>query len=342
MKINFKLVLNLVFGSLFFLVTIASAQSNGITVRARGVSGVENVNLRVAGSVVASWTMKTAFDNYSYTGNATGSIQVEFTNDATGRDVFVDYIYVNGETRQAENMSSNTAVYANGRCGGGGNSEAMHCNGAIQFGFTYDCLSGNCNGGTGSTTCGGYVGITFDDGPTSNTSNLVNLLKQHKLTPVTWFAWGARVAANPSLVAQMRSVGVVQNHSYTHPRMTGYSYQAVYDEMNRTNQAIQNAGSPKPTLYRPPYGETNSTIQQAAQALGLRLITWDVDSQDWNNASTSSIVNAVNRLQNGQVILMHDGIANTNNALSQIANNLRSRGLCPGRIDPGSGRAVKP
>lgn len=327
---------------LFLSATIATAQSNGITVRARGLSGTENISLRVGNSVVASWTMKTGFDNYSYTGNATGAVQVQFTNDATGRDVFVDYVYVNGETRQAENMSSNTALYANGRCGGGSNSEAMHCNGVIQFGYTYDCLSGSCGSSSSIATCGGYVGITFDDGPTSNTVNLINLLKQNGLTPVTWFAWGSRVAANPSLIAQMRSVGVVQNHSYNHPHMTGYSYQAVYDELNRANQAIQNAGSPKPTLYRPPYGETNTTIQQAAQALGMRVITWDVDSQDWNNASTSSILSAVNRLQNGQVILMHDGYANTNNAISQIAANLKSRGLCPGKIDPLSGRAVKP
>jgi peptidoglycan-N-acetylglucosamine deacetylase len=341
-----KGLVKLLICSLVLGITVVNAQTSGITVRARGVSGAETINLKVAGATVASWRLTTGFQNYSYTGTASGEIQVEYTNDASGRDTFVDYIYVNGETRQAENMSVNTALYANGRCGGGSNSESMHCNGVIRFGFTYECLSGNCSGGnTGGgtgTTCGGYVGITFDDGPTSNTSNLVNLLKQNSLTPVTWFAWGERVAANPSLVAQMRSVGVVQNHSYTHPHMTSYSYQQVYDQLNRTNQAIQNAGSPKPTLYRPPYGETNSTIQQAAQALGLQVITWDVDSQDWNNASTTSIVNAVRQLQNGQVILMHDGYANTNNAISQIAASLKSRGLCPGKIDPSTGRAVKP
>jgi GH35 family endo-1,4-beta-xylanase len=59
---------------------------------------------------------------------------VAFTNDANGRDVAVDYIIVNGETRQAEAQSYNTGFYTNGRCGGGGNSEWMHCNGAIGFG----------------------------------------------------------------------------------------------------------------------------------------------------------------------------------------------------------------
>ena len=57
-----------------------------------------------------------------------------FTNDGGGRDVQVDYIIVNGETRQSEDQSFNTGLYANGSCGGGGNSEWMHCNGAIGYG----------------------------------------------------------------------------------------------------------------------------------------------------------------------------------------------------------------
>jgi hypothetical protein len=172
---------------------------------------------------------------------------------------------------------------------------------------------------------------------------LINILKQNGLTPVTWFNQGNNVASNSSLLSAERSVGEVQNHSYSHSHMTSWTYQQVYDELNRTNQAIQNTGAPKPTLFRPPYGETNSTIQQAASALGLRLITWDVDSQDWNGASATAIANANNQLQNGQVILMHDGsYTNTNNAIAQIAANLKAKRLCPGRIDPTTGRAVAP
>jgi hypothetical protein len=124
--------------------------------------------------------------------------------------------------------------------------------------------------------------------------------------------------------------------------MSGFSSQQVINELSAANQAIQNAGAPKPTLYRAPYGELNTTIRQAAASLGLFAMTWDVDSGDWNGASTAAIVSANNQLQNGQVILMHDGYANTNNAIAQIAANLRARNLCPGRIDPSSGRAVAP
>ncbi|HTF97392.1 MAG TPA: glycoside hydrolase family 11 protein [Cellvibrio sp.] len=333
---------------------------SGVVVRARGVAGGEHINLRIGGSTVASWNLTTSFQDLSYTGTASGDIQVQYDNDSGSRDVVVDYIRVNGETRQAEDMEYNNGAYANGSCGGGGNSEFLHCNGVIGFGYTYDCFSGNCSGNTGggtgsssssgggntgggNTNCSGYVGITFDDGPGANTNTLVNLLKQNNLTPVTWFVQGNYVASNANLMSTLLSVGEVQNHSYTHPHLNTMSYQQIYDELNRTNQAIQSAGAPKPTLFRPPYGETNSNINQAAQNLSLRVITWNVDSQDWNGASAAAIANAANQLQNGQVILMHDAnYNNTNAAIPQIAANLRAKGLCAGRIDPSTGRAVAP
>jgi GH35 family endo-1,4-beta-xylanase len=100
--------------------------------------------------------------NYTASTTLTGGTTVAFTNDGTGRDVQVDYIIANGETRQAENQSSNTGLYANGRCGGGSNSEWMHCNGAIGF--------GNVGGGgpgprpaffVGNITTGGAVRSDF-------------------------------------------------------------------------------------------------------------------------------------------------------------------------------------
>jgi GH35 family endo-1,4-beta-xylanase len=112
----------------------AYAQSHSIVVRARGTAGSESITLRVDNVNVATWTLTTSFQNYTASTTLTGGTTVAFTNDATGRDVAVDYIIVNGETRQAETQSYNTGFYTNGSCGGGGYSEWLHCNGAIGFG----------------------------------------------------------------------------------------------------------------------------------------------------------------------------------------------------------------
>jgi len=124
----------------------APAPSNDpITVRAEGVSGSEHINLLVGGNVVADWTLATGMNDYTYSGGASGDVVVEYDNDASGRDVILDYVLVNGEIREAENMEYNTATYGNGSCGGGSYSETMHCSGVIGFGDTEACFSNNCN-----------------------------------------------------------------------------------------------------------------------------------------------------------------------------------------------------
>ncbi|MBO4259320.1 polysaccharide deacetylase family protein [Streptomyces griseorubiginosus] len=191
-----------------------------------------------------------------------------------------------------------------------------------------------------AATCNGYVGLTFDDGPSGNTPNLLNALRQSGLR-ATMFNEGQYAAAYPAQVRAEVSAGMwVGNHSYTHPHLTQLAPSQIDSEISRTQQAVASAGGGTPKLFRPPYGETNATVRTAEATYGLREIIWDVDSQDWNGASTDAIVQAAGRLTNGQIILMHDWPANTVAAVPRIAQGLAARGLCAGMISPQTGRAV--
>ncbi|MGW2131924.1 polysaccharide deacetylase family protein [Streptomyces coelicoflavus] len=193
-----------------------------------------------------------------------------------------------------------------------------------------------------AAACNGYVGLTFDDGPSGNTQSLLNALRQNGLR-ATMFNQGQYAAQNPSLVRAQVDAGMwVGNHSYTHPHMTQLGQAQMDSEISRTQQAIAGAGGGTPKLFRPPYGETNATLRSVEAKYGLTEVIWDVDSQDWNNASTDAIVQAVSRLGNGQVILMHDWPANTLAAIPRIAQTLAAKGLCSGMISPQTGRAVAP
>ncbi|GIE75182.1 acetylxylan esterase [Actinoplanes philippinensis] len=194
-----------------------------------------------------------------------------------------------------------------------------------------------------AAACNGYVGLTFDDGPSaSNTRTLLTALRNNGLR-ATMFNTGQNAAANAALVKAQVDAGMwVGNHSYTHPHLTQQSQATIDSEISRTQSAIAAGGGGTPKLFRPPYGETNATLRSVEQKYGLTEIIWDVDSADWNNASTDAIVNAAGRLTNGQVILMHDWPANTVAAIPRIAQGLASRGLCAGMISPATGRAVAP
>ncbi|MGW2473242.1 polysaccharide deacetylase family protein [Streptomyces sp. NPDC001665] len=194
-----------------------------------------------------------------------------------------------------------------------------------------------------AAACNGYVGLTFDDGPSNDhTPALLNALKQNGLR-ATMFNEGQFAASYPAQVKAQVDAGMwVGNHSYTHPHLTQQSQAQIDSELSRTQQAIAAAGGGTPKLFRPPYGETNATLKAVEAKYGLREVIWDVDSQDWNGASTDAIVQAVSRLTDGQVILMHEWPANTLAAIPRIAQSLASRGLCSGMISPQTGRAVAP
>lgn len=135
--------------------------NNSITVRATGTTGVESITLRVGDTDVQSWTLSTFMMDYTATTNLTGDIHVVFANDNDAdADVQVDYVIVNGVTRQAEEQSENTGAWGNNQCGGGSNSEWLHCNGYINFGSvsgegnSSSSSSSSVGSGLGSAGCG--------------------------------------------------------------------------------------------------------------------------------------------------------------------------------------------
>ncbi|MBN2444562.1 MAG: polysaccharide deacetylase family protein [Spirochaetales bacterium] len=304
--------------------------SGNITVRARGTMGGENLEIQVNGTAVATYSMSTSYADYS--ANGTGTIRVAFTNDdqlETGMDIQVDSATINGTIYQAEDQVTNTGVYMNGACGGE-YSEWLHCNGYIEF-YTGSSTPAPTTAPTtppGSSECSGSNGnvyLTFDDGPTGNAQSLCNSLTSAGACKATMFVIGQNMPGNSS--AYKNAGFSVQNHSQTHSHMGSWGYQQVYNDLNQCNQAIMNAGFPKPRVIRLPYLESSSTIQSACSDLGLQIISPSIDPQDWNGASTQSIINSCNNLSAGQNPLLHENQANTLAAITTIVQNLKNRNL---------------
>ncbi|MFC7586540.1 polysaccharide deacetylase family protein [Nonomuraea antimicrobica] len=133
--------------------------------------------------------------------------------------------------------------------------------------------------GRRAAACGGYVGLTFDDGPNpGNTANLLNALTSNGLR-ATMFNTGQNAQNNQALVRAQRDAGMwIGNHSWSHPRLTQLGSAQMASELQRTQQVVQQATGVAPRLFRPPYGETNATLRSVAQQLGLTEVLWDVDS----------------------------------------------------------------
>jgi len=143
---------------------------------------------------------------------------------------------------------------------------------------------------------------------------------------------GSQAAAYPDLVRQDYQQGnSVGNHSWSHPDLLQLTTAQVRFQLQTTSNAIQAATGVKPTLFRPPYGNTNSVIQSIASSLGLSTILWSVDPRDWSRPGISVIVSRVlNSTHNGSIILLHEGggdRSQTMAALPTIISTLKQRGF---------------
>ncbi|PWK47600.1 polysaccharide deacetylase family protein [Actinoplanes xinjiangensis] len=196
---------------------------------------------------------------------------------------------------------------------------------------------------TAGRACAGYVGLTFDDGPTpGNTATLLDALQRARLR-ATMFNTGQNVEAHPELAKAQVAAGMwIGNHSWDHPFMTRLPEAGQADQISRTQDTIRRVTGVTPALFRPPYLDTDDALRAVEKRFGLTEINADVDAKDWGDASVDEIVSAVGRLRDGDVILMHDWPPNTVAAIPRIAATLRERGLCAGKISPVTGRAVAP
>lgn len=79
--------------------------------------------------------------------------------------------------------------------------------------------------------------------------------------------------------------------------------------MNKVEQAFVNIIGKKPTYMRPPYLATGGNVLPTMKSLGYRVITDDVDSQDWNGytpAQSEAVFLAAGPSGNGHIPLMHE------------------------------------
>jgi peptidoglycan/xylan/chitin deacetylase (PgdA/CDA1 family) len=102
------------------------------------------------------------------------------------------------------------------------------------------------------------LALTFDDGPSVFTNELLDSLSRHNIR-ATFFVVGSRVPHHRDVMERMMREGhVVANHSYTHARL-GRRYandpELLISQIGKTNEAITPYVRPGQGLYfRAPYG----------------------------------------------------------------------------------------
>ena len=119
----------------------------------------------------------------------------------------------------------------------------------------------------------------------------------------------------------------IGNHGDHHKYMTRLSEEEQRREIQGAGDKAKALLGVSMELFRPPYGDYDSQVVETAESLGYYVIQWSVDSLDWQGVSVEDMVERVTAAtENGSILLFHNDVKNTPEALRQILKILSERG----------------
>ncbi|MDD7403379.1 MAG: polysaccharide deacetylase family protein [Butyribacter sp.] len=175
------------------------------------------------------------------------------------------------------------------------------------------------------------VALSFDAAwGNEDTQKILSILKKKKVH-ATFFMTGGWIEKYPDDVKAIQKAGhELGNHSENHKQMSTLSAEECKAEIMKPHQKVKELTGTNMTVFRPPYGDYNDTLIDAAKECNYSAIQWDVDSLDWKDYGTDSILNTVlnhKHLGNGSIILCHNGAKYTADALEALIDGLQEKGF---------------
>lgn len=172
------------------------------------------------------------------------------------------------------------------------------------------------------------VALSFDVAwGESNVKNILDTLDKNEVKS-TFFLVGSWIDDNEQLVKEISEKGHdIGNHSNTHANMKELSEEDLVNELEVTSSKIETITGQKPSIYRPPFGAVDEDSLQTCEALGYKVVKWDIDSLDWKEIGPNHVIDKVLKgVEPGSIVLFHGNVDNSDQYLETIIKNLRSEG----------------
>lgn len=149
------------------------------------------------------------------------------------------------------------------------------------------------------------IAFTFDDGPSTETTNLLLDGVKEFDAKVTFFVIGNRINQHSEVLKRAYKEGhVIGSHTYNHRNLLLLNDYTRLQEIKNTNDIIENTIGVKPILLRPPYGNINDDIKKLSN---MHIIEWDIDTLDWKYKDKDKIANEIiTNAHDGAIVLLHD------------------------------------
>ena len=172
------------------------------------------------------------------------------------------------------------------------------------------------------------IALTFDDGPSVNTIPILDALEYHGVV-ATFYVTANRLENYMDIASRTHMLGnEIANHSWSHPRFTLLSEEEIYAELHYSNAAISQITGMAPASFRPPFGLYDDRVSRIAAELGLPLLLWSLDTNDWYTRDADATFNIVmDNVRDRDIILMHDLHEPTARAAIRLIPALIERGF---------------
>lgn len=176
------------------------------------------------------------------------------------------------------------------------------------------------------------VYLTFDDGPTKETSKIIDLLNDLDVK-ATFFLIGKNIEENKEetklIIENGHDVG---NHTYSHNRMIFKSPSYIKEEIDKTNNLIKSLGYDKEIFFRPPFGKKLFVLPMYLNKINQTTVMWNIEPESYADVSVNAetIANHVKEnVNNGSIILLHpmnDSTGKILESIRLIVEELQSEG----------------
>ncbi|MFF4578427.1 polysaccharide deacetylase family protein [Streptomyces sp. NPDC001373] len=166
--------------------------------------------------------------------------------------------------------------------------------------------------------------LTFDDGPDPRyTPSILDTLARYGVRAM-FFVCGEMATDNRDLLRRMAAEGhVIGNHTWTHPLIPKLGRSALEQEIGRTSEVVEQAVGQPPQWFRAPYGAWNRAAFEIGADLGMEPLAWTVDSLDWTEPGTTSIVSRVlDGAAPNVIVLNHDAGGNRSQSVRALETYL--------------------
>lgn len=159
--------------------------------------------------------------------------------------------------------------------------------------------------------------------------SILGILRKNDIR-ASFFMTGEWVEQYPEAVKKIQKAGHdLASHGDKHRHMNSLSTEECKKEIYEIHKKVFELTGVEMELFRPPYGEYNDTVIQTALEMAYYPIQWSVDSLDWKNYGVEEMTRQVvenKHLDNGAIILMHNGTLYTAQALQGIIDGLENKG----------------